>query len=338
MNAATTPTRWSSSARPATWPTRRSFRRFRRMVKRGQSRTCRSSAWPSRLEPRPAQGPGPRQPRKTRRRSTRTAFAKLCSAAALRRRRLQRPRDVPASAQQLGAAAASGRTTSPSRRCLFGPVVVEQLGESGCAQGARVIVEKPFGRDLAVARKALNTHPAANVRRDRIFRIDHYLGKEPVQNMLLLPVRQLVSRADLEPQLRRDVQITMAESFGVQGRGAFYEEAGAIRDVVQNHLLQVLAILTMEPPGQHRHRSIRDEKVKVFQCIPPLRPRTSSAASSTAIGTRRASPPNSDVETFAAVKLEIDSWRWQACRSTSAPASACRSRAPRCSSNCTVRR
>jgi glucose-6-phosphate 1-dehydrogenase len=191
----------------------------------------------------------------------------------------------------------------------FAPVV-EQLGKSGCARGARVIVEKPFGRDLASA-IALNRTLLGSFDEAHIYRIDHYLGKEPVQNLVYFRF----ANTFLEPVWNRNhvrsVQITMAEDFGVQGRGAFYEQAGAIRDVVENHLLQILANLAMEPPVSTASECIRDEKVKLLRAIPSLRPDDVVRGQFRGYRNEKGVAPDSHVETFAAVKLAVNNWRWQ---------------------------
>jgi glucose-6-phosphate 1-dehydrogenase len=192
---------------------------------------------------------------------------------------------------------------------LFGEVV-EQLAKSGCGQGGRVIVEKPFGHDLSSARQ-LNQILLGTFDETNIFRIDHYLGKRPVNNLLFFRFANSFVESFWNRNYIDSVQITMAEDFGVQGRGAFYDETGTIRDVVQNHLFQILSNLAMEPPVRADSESIRDEKVRVLKAIAPIDESQLVRGQFRGYRDERGVRKDSQTETFAALRLEINSWRWK---------------------------
>ncbi len=209
--------------------------------------------------------------------------------------------------------AALGSAQHPAHYLAIPPslfsTVIEGLQEAGLHRGARVIVEKPFGRDLASARE-LNRVLRTAFEEDAIFRIDHYLGKEEIMNLLYFRF----ANSFLEPIWNRDhvasVQITLAETFGVQGRGAFYETAGCLRDVVENHMFQIVALLAMEPPAYQGFQAVQDEKVKVFKGMQPLAADDIVRGQFTGYRDEANVAADSDVETFCALRLSINSWRW----------------------------
>jgi glucose-6-phosphate 1-dehydrogenase len=236
------------------------------------------------------------------------AFAKLSSLLHYVSGDYQNPATFAAIRQELNGA------KSPTHYLAIPPHVfegvVEQLTRSGSAAGGRVIVEKPFGRSLSSARK-LNQVLLKGFSETDVFRIDHYLGKQSVNNLVVFRFANTFVEAFWNRNYIESVQITMAESFGIEGRGSFYDETGAIRDVVENHLFQVLSNLAMEPPVRADSETIREEKVKVLKAIAPIDPQHLVRGQFRGYRNEPGVAPDSRTETFAALQFEIDSWRWK---------------------------
>jgi glucose-6-phosphate 1-dehydrogenase len=235
------------------------------------------------------------------------AFAKLCSLLQYIDGDYREPATYKALRSALGAA------QRPLHYLAIPPsmfaTVVEGFANSGCAEDARLVVEKPFGRDLVSARE-LNQILTSVFPESAIFRIDHFLGKEQVQNLLYFRFANSFLEPIWNHEHIQSVQITMAENFGVQGRGKFYEEVGAVRDVVQNHLLQVMVLLAMDPPAAVETVCIRDEKIRVMRAMRPLDRNSIVRGQFRGYHKEPGVSPESQVETFTALRFYIDNWRW----------------------------
>ncbi|MFM2073079.1 MAG: glucose-6-phosphate 1-dehydrogenase [Actinomycetota bacterium] len=189
------------------------------------------------------------------------------------------------------------------------PTVAQALASVGLNERGRIVVEKPFGRDLASARE-LNAVLHAVFPEERIFRIDHYLGKESVEDLLVFRFSNSLFEPVWNRNYVRSVQITMSETIGVEGRGSFYDSVGSIRDIMQNHLLQVAALVAMEPPVGPDSSYLQDEKAKVFAAMRAIDPHQLVLGQYVGYRDEQGVAPDSQVDTFAAARLEIDSWRW----------------------------